>query len=68
MKKTSGIILTVVGLVAIIITGMDAIQQAESFSFLGLDVVVSQGNYIPVIISLIVAISGVALLASSRGK
>ncbi|MDQ3192468.1 MAG: hypothetical protein M3Q58_12815 [Bacteroidota bacterium] len=68
MKKTTGTILLIVGLVATIITGINAIQDTESFSFLGIDVVVSQGDFTPVIISSVVMILGVILLATSKGK
>jgi uncharacterized membrane protein len=66
MRKTIGIILTLVGLVATVITGMQAMDDSESFSILGADVVVSQANYTPVIISAAVLIVGVILWAGSK--
>ncbi|MFP4097121.1 MAG: hypothetical protein ACLFUB_21740 [Cyclobacteriaceae bacterium] len=66
MKKGLGILLTLVGLVATTITGMQAIQDSESFSILGTDVVISQANYTPVIISVAILILGAILWASSR--
>jgi hypothetical protein len=68
MKTTFGVILLIIGLVTTLITGMNAVQQTETFSFLGMDVVVSQGNYSPVIISALVLVMGVVLLVSARGK
>ena len=68
MKKLFGTILLVSGLTALLITGIHAIQQTKTFSFLGLDIVVSNGSYTPVIISLVVMIMGIVLLASAKGK
>lgn len=66
MKKGLGIFLTLVGLVATIITGMNALDQSQSFSIFGTDVVVSQADYLPVIVSAIVLILGVILWTSSK--
>ncbi len=68
MKRTVGLVLTVVGLVATIITGIQAMNESESFSFLGMDVGVSSADWTPLIISVIVLIVGLVLAASSRGK
>jgi hypothetical protein len=68
MKTVFGAILLIVGLIGSIITGANALQQTETFSFFGMDIVVSQGNFSPVIISVIILIMGVVLLASARGK
>jgi hypothetical protein len=68
MKTAFGSILLIIGLVSTIITGVNAIKQTESFSILGMDIVVSQGSYVPVVISMIVLVMGVVLLASSKGK
>lgn len=62
MKKTIGIILTLVGLVGTIIFGLQAIQDSETFSFLGLDIGVSTANWTPVIISVIILIVGVIVM------
>lgn len=66
MKKGIGIFLTLAGLVATIITGMNALDQSESFSVFGADVVISQADYTPVIISAVVLIIGVVLWAGSK--
>lgn len=66
MKKGIGIFLTLAGLVATIITGMNALDQSESFSVFGADVVISQADYTPVIISAVVLIVGVVLWAGSK--
>lgn len=66
MRKGIGIFLTLAGLVATVITGMNALDQSESFSVFGTDVVISQADYTPVIISAVVLIVGVVLWAGSK--
>lgn len=66
MKKGVGIILSLLGLIATIITGMQVAEDSDSFSIFGADVVVSQANYTPLIISVAVLVIGVILWASSR--
>ena len=62
MKNTIGAILTVGGLIGLIYTGINYINESESFGFLGADVVVSKGDLWPIIVSLIVMVLGVFLL------
>ncbi len=64
--KIVGIILLIVGLVALLITGIQYINDSESFSFLGLDVAVSTGNITPVIISGIIFIIGLVITLGKR--
>jgi hypothetical protein len=66
MKKTIGIILTIVGLIGTIITGIQAADQSESFSFLGLDIAVSSANWAPLIISAAILIIGLVITFSGR--
>lgn len=66
MKKTIGIVLTLVGLVSTTITGMQAVEDSDSFSILGMDVVVSKADYTPLIISVAVLIIGIFLWFGSR--
>jgi hypothetical protein len=66
MKKGIGIFLTLIGLVATVVTGMNALDQSDSFSVLGVDVVVSQADYTPVIISAVVLIIGIILWTGSK--
>ena len=64
--KIVGMILLVVGLVALLVTGVQYINDSETFSFLGLDVAVSKGNITPVIISGIVFIVGLVITMGKR--
>mgnify|MGYP006887920313 FL=1 len=62
MKKTIGIIITLIGLVGTILFGYQAIQDSETFSFLGIDIGVSTANWTPVIISVILLIIGIIVM------
>ncbi len=64
--KTAGIILLVIGLIGTIVFGIQAMQDSESFNFLGMDVAVSSANWTPLIISGILLVIG--LVMTSRGK
>lgn len=65
--KALGIILLLIGLVGTVVFGIQALNNSESFSFLGIDVAVSSANWTPVIISGVVALIGIIVLAV-RGK
>lgn len=64
--KTVGIILLILGIIGTIMFGLQAMQDSESFSLLGMDIAVSTANWTPVIISVILLVIGLVL--SSRGK
>ena len=65
--KALGIILLLIGLIGTVVFGIQALNNSESFSFLGIDVAVSSANWTPVIISGVVALIGIIVLAV-RGK
>lgn len=65
--KTVGTILSIIGIIGILLFGIQAINDSESFTLLGLDVAVSKANWTPLIISFVVAAVGlIALLAGKR--
>ncbi|NCT17500.1 MAG: hypothetical protein COZ75_02210 [Flavobacteriaceae bacterium CG_4_8_14_3_um_filter_34_10] len=64
--KTIGTILLLLGAIGTIIFGIQAIQDSDSFSFLGMDIAVSTANWTPVIISAVILIVG--LVMTMRGK
>ncbi len=66
MKRVTGSILTIGGLAFLIYSGINYLNNSESFSLLGTDVVVSQGNIVPVIISAVVMVLGIVLVASKK--
>ncbi|MFP4048116.1 MAG: hypothetical protein ACLFT4_10220 [Bacteroidales bacterium] len=63
-----GIVLLVLGLVGLIIFGIQAINDSESFSVLGAEIAVSKANWTPVIFSGVVAVIGIFLTVSSKKK
>lgn len=66
IMKTIGIILLILGAIGTILFGIQAMQDSESFSLLGMDIAVSTANWTPVIISGIVLIVGIVLTATGK--
>lgn len=64
--KVIGIIILIVGIAGTIIFGLQAMQDSESFSFLGMDIAVSSADWTPLIVSVVVLIIGAALY--TKGK
>lgn len=64
MKQTLGSILSIGGLIGVIFFGYQYMQDSESFELMGADVAVSTGDYVPILISLIVLIAGIVLYRS----
>jgi TRAP-type C4-dicarboxylate transport system permease small subunit len=64
--KTVGIILLILGIIGAIVFGYQAMQDSESFNFLGLDIAVSKADWTPLIISGVVLVIGAVL--TFRGK
>lgn len=60
--KIFGIILLVIGGIGTLSFGIQAIQESESFNFLGIDIAVSTANWAPVIISAFVLIIGLGIV------
>ena len=60
--KALGTILLLLGLAGTIFFGIQALNNSETFSFLGVDVALSSANWTPVIISGVFAIFGVIIL------
>jgi hypothetical protein len=60
--RTAGIVLLIIGIIGIIIFGIQAIQQSETFSFLGIDIGVSHADWTPLIISAFVFVIGFVLM------
>jgi hypothetical protein len=66
--RIAGIILLVLGAVGTLIFGIQAIQDSESFSFLGMDIAVSTANWTPVIVSAVLLIIGLIMMSSGRSE
>ncbi len=66
--KLAGTILLVLGIIGLLIFGIQAINDSESFSLFGLDIAVSGANWTPVITSGVVTILGIVLLAVGKKR
>jgi uncharacterized membrane protein YidH (DUF202 family) len=64
--KIAGLILLILGGIGTVVFGIQAMQDSDSFSFLGMDIAVSTANWTPVIISVVLLVIG--LVMTSRGK
>jgi hypothetical protein len=64
--RIAGIVLFIIGIVGTLVFGIQALQQSESFSFLGIDIAVSSADWTPVIVSVIVMLAGIFMIGSSR--
>ena len=64
--KIAGTILLILGIIGLIVFGVQAMNDSESFSFLGIDVAVSNANWTPVIVSGVVFIIGLVLTLSKK--
>ncbi len=64
MKQTLGGILSIGGLIGVIYFGIQYMNDSESFELLGADVAVSTGDWVPILISLIVLVVGVVIYQS----
>ncbi len=64
--RIAGIVLLVLGIVGTITFGVQAIQESESVSFLGVEIVASTANWTPVIVSVAVLVIGIVMMNSAR--
>lgn len=61
--KIAGIVLLILGIIGVVVFGIQAMDESESFSILGAEIAVSTANWTPVIISAVVLIVGLILVA-----
>jgi hypothetical protein len=66
--RIAGIILLVIGLIGTLVYGIQAIQDSEHVSFLGIDITVSAANWTPVVISAAILLVGLVMMAAGRGR
>lgn len=62
MKRKIGAVISFAGFVGIIYYGYQYIQDSETFEVLGSDVAVSSGDYVPILVSVIVLLVGLFLM------
>ena len=66
--KAFGTILTLLGIAGIILFGIQAANNSETFSLFGVDVAVSEANWTPVIVSGVISVIGILILLIKKGK
>ncbi len=64
--KTASTVLIILGIIGVIVFGIQAIQESESFSILGADIAVSKADWTPLIVSGAVLVAGVVLKLAGR--
>ena len=64
--RIAGIILLILGIIGVVIFGIQAMNDSESFSLLGAEIAVSTANWTPVIVSAVVLIVGIILMAARK--
>ncbi len=64
--KILGFVVSIVGLIGIIYSGINYINKSETFSAFGVDVAVSKGDPVPIIVSLIVLIAGLLITRAAK--
>jgi len=60
--KTVSIVLLILGIIGVVVFGIQALNESESFSVLGADIAVSKANWTPVIASAVVLVVGFILM------
>lgn len=64
MKQIIGGIMSIVGLTGVIFYGYQYLNDSKTFNFLGADVAISTGDYVPILISAIVLVVGLLIYRS----
>lgn len=64
--KIAGTILIVLGIIGLLVFGIQAINQSEHVELFGIQLAASSANWTPVIISGLVTIAGIILAAMGR--
>lgn len=64
--KILGFVVSIVGLVGLIYSGINYLNNSETFSAFGVDVAVSKGDPTPIIVSVIVLIAGLLITRAAK--
>ena len=64
--RTTGTVLLVLGILSILIFGVQAFQDTGTFSFLGIDIGVSRASWTPIIVSANIFVIGIVLRLNKR--
>jgi hypothetical protein len=64
VNQTLGGILSIAGVIGILFFGYQYLADSESFSLFGADIAISTGDYVPILISVIVLVVGLFIYRS----
>lgn len=64
--KVAGTVLFILGIIGVLVFGIQALNDSESFSLFGLDIAVSKANWTPLIISALIAVVGIVLPMTAK--
>ena len=66
--RTLGLFLLIIGIICLIVFGIQAMNDSETFTLFGLDIAVSKANWAPVIISAIVTAVGAFIAIGTKRR
>lgn len=66
--RTLGLFLLIIGIICLIVFGIQAMNDSETFTLFGLDIAVSKANWTPVIISAIVTAVGAFIAIGTKRR
>lgn len=64
--KVAGYVLLIAGVVALVYSGINYLNQSKSFSLMGVDFAVSRGDPVPIFVSLVVLVAGFLIVRASQ--
>jgi hypothetical protein len=64
--KTAGTVLFIIGIIGVLVFGVQALNDSESFNLFGLDIAISKANWTPLIVSALVAVVGIVLPMTAK--
>ncbi len=64
--KIVGTVLLILGIIGVVVFGIQAFNDSESFNVLGAEVAVSKANWTPLIVSALVLVAGIVLQMTTR--
>ncbi|WP_159520902.1 hypothetical protein [Sunxiuqinia indica] len=64
--KIVGTVLLILGIIGVVVFGIQAFNDSESFNVLGAEVAVSKANWTPLIVSALVLVAGIVLPMTKR--
>jgi hypothetical protein len=64
--RTAGIIIMIIGLIGVVVFGIQAFNDTESFNLFGLNIALSSANWTPLILSGLVTVVGIIMASIKK--